>query len=136
MEDHSYGLLLAFDGYNASPEACADTTLLIQVLNELPARIGMRPLGEPHVVSVEEPGIAGLSGFRFIMESHISIHTYEERGFVTADIYSCKAFDAELAARFLCEAFSVPSYEHSVITRGARFHLLPHLPSPRPHARL
>ena len=28
----------------------------------------MRPIGFPHIVSIQEPGIIGLSGFTFIME--------------------------------------------------------------------
>ncbi len=121
----AYGLLLAFDGYDASSERCADVDLLRSVLLELPETIGMRRLGEPHTVSVDEPGISGLSGFTFIMESHISIHTYSERGFVTADIYSCKWFDADVAARFLADAFAIPSYETSHVVRGLRFDKLP-----------
>jgi S-adenosylmethionine decarboxylase len=121
----AYGLLLTFDGYEASKESCADVGLLHSILTELPGRIGMRRIGEPRSVSVDEPGIAGLSGFTFIMESHISIHTYSERGFVTADIYSCKWFDAEVAARYIADAFAIPSYETSRIVRGARFDPLP-----------
>jgi hypothetical protein len=79
----AYGLLLTFDGYGADAARCTDEQLLLKVLRELPALIQMRRLGEPHLVRVDEPGIAGLSGFTFIMESHISIHTYAERGFVT-----------------------------------------------------
>ncbi len=122
----AYGLLLAFDGYDASNEACANVDLLHSVLIELPERIGMRRIGEPYSISVDEPGIAGLSGFTFIMESHISIHTYTERGFVTADIYSCKWFDTELAARYLIDVFAIGSYDTSHIVRGARFHTIPH----------
>jgi S-adenosylmethionine decarboxylase len=31
-----------------------------------------------------------------IAESHIAFHTFPEQGFVTADVYSCKDFDAKL----------------------------------------
>jgi S-adenosylmethionine/arginine decarboxylase-like enzyme len=81
----------------------------------------MRPLGEPHIVSIEETGIAGLSGFTFIFESHISIHTYSERGFVTADIYSCKDFDIEAAKEYLLSAFKITASEIHVYARGLRF---------------
>lgn len=125
LPEGAYGLLLAFDGYEASSDHCADEALLRSVLIGLPARIGMRRLGEPQIVSVDEPGIAGLSGFTFIMESHISIHTYAERGFVTADVYSCKWFDLGEATRYLAEAFSIPSFDTSHVVRGLRFGALP-----------
>jgi S-adenosylmethionine decarboxylase len=116
-----YGLLFALDGYGASPIACGDADLLLRALRELPLLIGMRPLGEPHVVQVDEPGSAGLSGFTFIMESHISIHTYTERGFVTADIYSCKEFNTLVADRYLCSLFKIGSAERTIIPRGLHF---------------
>jgi S-adenosylmethionine decarboxylase len=119
----AYGLLLTFDGYGASKDLCGDVNLLHEILTALPGHINMRRLGNPHIESVDEPGIAGLSGFTFIMESHISIHTYIERGFVTADIYSCKWFDTEEAAKFLVKAFHIDSFEVSDIIRGARFNL-------------
>lgn len=121
LPEHAYGLLLAFDGYGASRERCADEARLRQVLVELPEHIGMRRIGEPHAVRVDEEGIAGLSGFTFIMESHISIHTYEERGFITADIYSCKWFDANEAAHYIANAFSIEFFECKDLFRGLRF---------------
>lgn len=120
----AYGLLLTFDGYGASRELCANTGHLIRVLKALPDQIGMRRLGEPHTVRVDEPGIAGLSGFTFIMESHVSIHTYEERGFVTVDVYSCKDFDTTRATSFIASAFHIASYETNVIVRGTRFNCM------------
>ena len=35
-----------------------------------------------------------MSGFVLIAESHITIHTFPERGYVNVDIFSCRAFDA------------------------------------------
>ena len=117
----AYGLLLTFDGYGAEGVLCSDEILLRKVLLELPSLIGMRSLGTPQIVRVDAPDIAGLSGFTFIMESHISIHTYSERGFVTADIYSCKNFDTEFAKKYLMEAFAIADVEVNTLPRGLRF---------------
>ena len=38
----------------------------------------------------------GYSTIAMIAESHIAFHTFPEQGFVTADVYSCKDFDAKL----------------------------------------
>ena len=122
---HAYGILLAIDGYGASHEACADRGLLYRLLTTLPGHLDMRPLGRPHIEHVDEDGVRGLSGFTFIMESHISIHTYEERGFVTADIYSCKPFDTERAVALFADAFDFRSFERSVLVRGHRFSASP-----------
>ena len=121
MNPSSYGLHLLLDAYGAPAEKLSGVALLFGVLRDLPERIGMRRVSLPQILEVEESGIAGLSGFVFIMESHISIHTYSERGFLTADVYSCKAFDHEEAVRFLQAAFLFESFESSVVERGLRF---------------
>lgn len=97
----------------------------------------MRPLGTPQAVYVDEPGIRGYSAFTFIMESHIGVHTYEERGFVTVDIYSCKNFDVRGATDYLVKAFRPSSFDIQVVIRGQRFYSsVPHRSGLRPHARL
>jgi S-adenosylmethionine decarboxylase len=126
----AYGLLLTFDGYDADPKRCSDIGGLYQFLLELPEAIGMHRLGFPQVVAVDEPGICGLSAFTFIIESHISIHTYEERGFVTADIYSCKGFDTELVVSVLHKYFKTKTLSTSIMVRGTNFYT-----APRTHPR-
>lgn len=121
LPKNAYGLLLIFDGYGADAKRCADTGRLYTFLHSLPEAIGMRRLGFPHLVTVEEPGIRGISAFTFIMESHISVHTYSERGFVTVDVYSCKAFDTEEVTSILASYFSTESHTVKVITRGSQF---------------
>ena len=86
--------------------------------------LDMHPISEPVIVSVgpnnrKDPG--GLSGFVLIAESHISIHTFPRRGFVTADVYSCQddldcarlehAFATTLGATS-CETFEVVRERH------------------------
>ncbi|KND50389.1 MAG: hypothetical protein AB202_01895 [Parcubacteria bacterium C7867-007] len=124
MSEIPYGLLLTFDGYGSPTEITYNKDFLYKLLQDLPPAIGMRALGKPHIVSVDEPGIAGISGFTFIMESHISIHTYSERGFVTIDIYSCKDFNTELAASLLQKAFQVEFFETQTLVRGRNFNRL------------
>lgn len=118
---NAYGLLLAFDGYGVPEEYGSDAARLKDFLYRFPQTIAMRRLDEPRVIAIDEPGIRGLSGFTFIMESHVSIHTYTERGFVTADIYSCKDFDTEQAANLLAEFFATTSYHTHTLVRGRSF---------------
>jgi S-adenosylmethionine decarboxylase len=122
LEENAYGLLLTLDGFGSTAVRCSDSKLLLSVLWELPSKIGMRFLSKPYVVRVNEKGIRGLSGFIFIMESHISIHTYEEKGFITADIYSCKDFDPNKAANFLIKKYGLKSTETNLVIRGRKFH--------------
>lgn len=122
---HSYGLHLMIDGYGAPPHRLNDVALLYATLMHLPEQIGMRRVGFPHIIEVNESPITGLSGFTFIMESHISVHTYSERGFVTLDVYSCKSFDAQEVARLLQAAFQFKTFETNLLVRGRQFHTSP-----------
>ena len=97
-------------------------SLVYRLLERLPELIGMRRVGIPQILEVREEGVAGLSGFVFIMESHISIHTYAERGFLTMDIYSCKEFDTELALTVIQETFLHSRQEVTLLERGKSFY--------------
>lgn len=47
----------------------------------------------------------GYSTIAMIAESHIAFHTFPEQGFVTADVYSCKDFDAKLVEEIFDKMF-------------------------------
>ena len=59
----------------------------------------MTKVTEPavHTYHGPQPQDWGVSGFVIIAESHISVHTFPDRGHVNVDIFSCKEFDAERA---------------------------------------
>src|SRR5690348_6033564 len=103
-----FGLHVMFDAYNCSKEALDSRDLVEKILNELPEVIGMKKLIDPVVLFAEgndkrDPG--GWTGFVVIQESHISIHTFVKRGFVTADVYTCKDFDPQIAIDYLKNVF-------------------------------
>jgi hypothetical protein len=56
-----------------------------------------------------------------IAESHISVHTFPEKAFMSVDIFSCKCFDVERAIRYMVERFQVGRYEHQLLDRGRHF---------------
>ena len=116
-----YGLHLLLDGYKADPEKLADVSLLYETLSSLPDKIGMKRVGFPHIIRFTEPPVAGISGFIFIVESHISIHTYADQQFISADIYSCKEFNPDTAISLLKRTFAIKRMETSLINRGTYF---------------
>ncbi len=124
MNTHAYGLQLTFDGYAADEKLCGNVAHLYDLLMRFPKHIGMCRIGFPHIIKIDEPGIKGLSGFVFIMESHISIHTYQERGFVTVDVYSCKTFDEKKTQDFIIKAFDIQAFESNCAIRGKQFQSL------------
>lgn len=120
-----FGEHLMLDGYGGDPEKLNDRELVLGVLNDLPGRLGMRKLSEPEVYFApgndgKDPG--GWSGFVVIEESHISIHTFPERGFVTADAYTCRnGMDCGFITTYFREKFTLGDVEEHFVKRGMRY---------------
>jgi S-adenosylmethionine decarboxylase len=61
----------------------------------------------------------GVSGVILIAESHISVHTWPENGFVAVDIFtSGEVMRPEVAIRMLEEAFSADRVDVMKVARG------------------
>jgi S-adenosylmethionine decarboxylase len=117
----AYGLHLMLDGYDGDPQKLADVNLLYQTLNDLPAKIDMNKVGFPHIIQFTKPPIAGISGFVFIVESHISVHTYASQRFLSMDLYSCKVFDPRKVIRLIRDVYSLKRMETQLVKRGNYF---------------
>ena len=123
----NFGLHLTLDGYRCDQTRLDDMTHVFRVLDELPEFMGMKKLTTPYVVSAspndkKDPG--GYSGFVMIQESHISIHTFPKRQFISIDVYSCKNFETNKTISFLTKAFDIRECETNVIVRGTRYPLM------------
>ncbi len=119
-----FGIHLTLDGYGGSETRLFDMKRVFKVLNELPSILGMKKLTTPYVVDappVTPKDQGGISGFIMIAESHISIHTFPDKGFLTADVYSCKPFDTEKALEFFRKHFDLQDMEVNIIKRGLKF---------------
>ncbi len=101
---------LIIDGEDARSSRLADKSRVLLLLRRLPREMDMQIIEGPHVKEwhdQDHPQDGGVTGFVVIAESHISIHTFPERGLLWADVFSCKDFDAEAVAISICNAFVV-----------------------------
>lgn len=120
-----FGEHLTIDGYGGNFEKLNDKELVLKCLNELPGKIEMKKLAEPSIYSAlsngkKDPG--GWSGFVVIQESHISIHTFPARGFVSVDVYTCKnGLDTEFIINYFKDVFELQDIEQNFIRRGTRY---------------
>ena len=56
------------------------------------------------------------------MESHISVHTFPARGFVSVDVYSCKnGLNTELISEYFTEKFGLKDLETNFVKRGTKY---------------
>ncbi len=120
-----FGEHLTIDGYGGSESKLNDKDLVLACLNDLPQKLGMNKLSNPEVYFAKandkkDPG--GWSGFVVIAESHISIHTFPQKGFLSADVYTCKnGMDNSLIIEFFKNRFQLEEVETNFIKRGLKY---------------
>jgi S-adenosylmethionine decarboxylase len=120
-----FGEHVTIDGYGGDPERLNSEEAVLTALTELCYELRMRPLMKPVVLSapdnhIKDPG--GWSGFVMIAESHISIHTFPKRRFVSADVYTCQnGMDTEFVTSFFKKKFKLEDVETHFIKRGTRY---------------
>src|SRR3989344_3010343 len=120
-----FGEHFMIDGYGGDKNLLNDESLVMQTLSELPQKMGMRILGKPQVYFAagndnKDPG--GWTGVVVIQESHISIHTFPNRGFVSIDVYTCQnGLDTEFVSNYFKNLFDLKDLETNFIKRGTRY---------------
>ena len=121
----TFGIHYMVDGYRAPAQRLRDRERLTRILSDLPARLGMHGLHEPLVVEVgpkNKKDSGGLSGFVIVAESHISFHTFPNRGFVSIDVYTCQDdLDTDALLAGFKETFEFVDQDVHLVKRGERY---------------
>ena len=119
-----FGLHVTIDASGCNKDKLSSVTLVYDILNKLPDKIGMTKMTLPYVVKWLDKfaeGTEGISGFVMIAESHISIHTFPDQDYVFMDIFSCRDFNADMAIKYLTSAFESTRYQKHLLKRGMDF---------------
>lgn len=118
-----FGPHLTLDLKKCNTEKLSDFDLVFDVLDKLPEEIGMTKITQPYVFKYAGlvPEDKGITGFVVIAESHISIHTFEQKDYVFIDLFSCKPFNYKKAQEYLIKAFDSQEATVNVLMRGLDF---------------
>jgi len=119
-----FGLHVTIDASRCDKGKLASYSLVYDVLNNLPAKIGMTKMTLPYVAKWLDKfadGTPGISGTVMIAESHISIHTFPDQDYVFMDVFSCREFDVERAVKYLLLAFDAKKHTIKTMKRGLDF---------------
>ncbi|MGQ9745707.1 MAG: adenosylmethionine decarboxylase [Dissulfurimicrobium sp.] len=121
--EYGFGQHLMMDGYGCDQEKLKDIDGIYDFLSRYPEEINMTKIMPPYVFkySGRVPEDWGISGFVLIAESHISIHTFPEKMYLSLDIFSCKAFDAQAAIKYITNLFDIKKVEIKLLDRGLEF---------------
>jgi S-adenosylmethionine decarboxylase len=120
-----FGEHITYDGYRGNYAALNCKATVQKAIADLVEALGMTVLSGPEVYFAKgndkkDPG--GWTGFVVIMESHISIHTFPARGFVSADVYTCRnGLNPDLIKQFFRARFKTEDEEVNFIKRGTRY---------------
>lgn len=122
----NFGEHFMLDGYQGDFDSLNNKELVLTCLNELPSLLGMKKLSEPEIYFAPEDinpkDSGGWSGFVVIAESHISIHTFPHKGFISADVYTCKnGMDTGFVSKYLVEKFQLKDIETNFVKRGTKY---------------
>jgi S-adenosylmethionine decarboxylase len=77
------------DAVGCQRDALCDVDLLAGLMLRAIAELDLRLIGEVVVHQFPEPG--GVTAFALLTESHLTCHTYPERGIATFNLYCCRA---------------------------------------------
>ena len=121
--DQIFGPHLTLDLNHCNPAKLNDFDLIYDTLDRLPDMIGMTKITQPYVLKYSGlvPEDKGITGFVVIAESHISVHTFQDKNYCFIDLFSCKPFEYEFARDFLIEVFESKQPSVNVIMRGHDF---------------
>ncbi len=113
-----WGWHLALDLYDCDLERITSADVIRDYVIKLCDLIEMRRFGDPLIVNFgEEPRVSGYSLVQLIETSNICGHFADESRAAYIDIFSCKYFDAELAANFTAQTFGAQKATGVHITR-------------------
>jgi S-adenosylmethionine decarboxylase len=118
-----FGPHITLDLKGCPKEVLSDYNLHFNYLKSLPELIRMTPITQPYVFPYSGlvPEDKGITGIVIIAESHISVHSFENKGYCFVDIFSCKDFDVERAIQITKDLFKPEDCEINVVARGKDF---------------
>jgi len=119
----AFGLHLTLDGYDCPKERLINLDLVYRFLDTCPDLIYMTKIMPPYAFKYQGKVADdwGLSGFVLIAESHISVHTFPDRNYLSLDIFSCKKFDIEETISYAVDLFGIGRHEKNTFDRGLEF---------------
>ena len=123
MKQKSFGPHLTLDLTGCPKEILENYELHFDYLKTLPEMIGMTPIIQPYVFPYSGlvPEDRGITGIVIIAESHLSVHSFQEKNYTFIDIFSCKDFDVYKALEYTLELFKPTSFTKNIVERGIDF---------------
>ncbi len=110
----------AFRGYRSRLD---DLPLVYEILEEIPIRLGLKPVMPPFVLPYYNgviPEDCGISGFVFLAGGHFTIHTFSFRESYFVDVFHPGPFDPARLEKLVLDVFPAEKRTCTFNPRGGR----------------
>ncbi len=115
-EIETIGFHYVVEAAGCDPEILGDANRIREIFLEA-AKVGKMEIKASYFFKFSPP--TGVSGMVIVAESHISIHTWPERGYAALDVYTCgTSADPEKAVDYILEQLKARYAHVSEIKRG------------------
>jgi S-adenosylmethionine decarboxylase len=111
---HTLGRHLIAEFYGCDPVVSDDLPRLRRLMVTATRRVGATVIGEVFHHFAPQ----GVTGSVVIAESHLSVHTWPESGYVSVDVFTCGGLDPRPAFDFLADKLTATEYRVLEIVRG------------------
>ena len=105
------------DAHGCEPARLRSREILASVFEQIVRELDLHPLGDALWHAFPVPG--GVTGVLILQESHLSCHTFPERGYAAFDLYCCRPrspwpWEERLASALKAERVWIRSVERGV----------------------
>jgi S-adenosylmethionine/arginine decarboxylase-like enzyme len=115
---NAWGIQSSIDIHNCDPKLIRNANAIKDFVIQVCDLIQMKRFGDPVIVHFgEDDRVAGFSMTQLIETSLISAHFANQSNNVYLDIFSCKYYEPETAARFAIEFFKGTDFNINVVFR-------------------
>jgi S-adenosylmethionine decarboxylase len=104
------------DAYGCDPSALGRLDTLKALFERLMTDLRLQPVAE--AVWHQFPDAGGITGVVVLSESHLTVHTFPERGFAALSLYCCKPRPDWPWAQHLADALGATDVRVSTHIRG------------------
>lgn len=105
------------DAFGCAPPALRDPEALSALFARAVEELGLHPLGPPKVHAF--PGHGGVTALQLLTESHLTAHTFPERGYAAFNLYCCRVRPAWPWAERLAQALGAARVDVRRLLRGS-----------------
>ena len=117
-KSNAWGIMTSIDIKNCNPHSIRDADYIKKYVEDLCKLIKMNRFGPCNVVFFgEDAKVAGYSMVQLIETSLISGHFANINNSAYIDIFSCKYYNPDIAAKFTADYFESKKYTKNVILR-------------------